>query len=120
MRTFICQSTDEVLLQNFKVVSDRIHDMWFSIDALTFKPEAAYMRLPLSDRNGGPIQLVLECSGIQDVFVDDTEIVGSYDINYLSLNQDLFELTVICNIPIKISIRLRDIWELSLSNATDE
>ena len=76
MTTHGCRSTDGERLRTFDVISDRIHDMWFSIDELTFNPEAAYMRLPLSDHNGGPVQLVLECRGIEGVFVEDTEKVG--------------------------------------------
>jgi hypothetical protein len=115
VKTHVCRSKDASLLESFRAISDRIHDLWFWIDALEVDLEGAALQLPLTLDNSGPVELVLRCEGVDHVVVKDTEHIGQYDINYLSLAREQRELSFVCNIPIGITVRLRSTWELSLA-----
>lgn len=118
MKTHVCRSTEPSCREAFRVLSDRIHDMWFWIDDLAIDREAASMTLPLSADADSPIEIVLTCQGVEHVTIEDTAQIGQYDINYLSQSRDSRALKVICNMPIGISVRLGETWELSLAESS--
>ena len=114
MISLICRSSESIDV--FTALSDQIHDMWFSIDALVVNADTTSFQLRLSEKTSASTKTILICEGVDHVDVDDHESVGDYDINYLLLSKDRRKLQVVCNIPIKITVWLGPHWELSLMN----
>jgi hypothetical protein len=84
------------------------------LDLIDANQDSATLTIPLRAENSGPFHLSLVCRGFQAIEIFDTEHIGIYDIQTVTLNSQLDELTLIGNIPIRLVIELCQQWELFL------
>lgn len=110
-------SADSRNVSNLAASLDRItgaiHDMWFDVDSIEADSSAGRFTLGLSHEKFGPVVSILECNGF-DAITDISSVhVGWYDVNGLTIG-DENNMTIRGNIPIAITLRLRNPWILSL------
>jgi hypothetical protein len=101
-----CNSLDKI-----PELNSEIHDMWFSVDMVDFDGTEKEFRLFF-----GPdqkeynrcliIRRVLEC------LIKDTERIGIYDINYLSVNSVKGVVSIVGCIPISITLKVAPDFEI--------
>ena len=86
----------------------RLHDCWFSVDAIGWDTALGQVRMPFArDSKGclaGDVDSLLIIDGVKQLIVEDTERIGCYDLNRFDLAGNVLRL--IAGIPTKVLIEV--------------
>lgn len=114
--------------EDIRAANDIIHDCYFDVDDVAFDSQAAILsfkfRRPIPSKGlalrdfvsssrtkpARPYMLIIR--NVQSYSIQDTEKVGAYDFDVLEFDPSTHRISVRTNIPIAITIVVRDldIW----------
>ena len=87
--------------------------MWFSVDRIVFDQAKNEFRLYIGPKKDLYNQC-LKISGVINYQIKDTEKVGIYDINYLSVNAKKGVISIVGCITIKMTLKVIPEFEITL------
>ena len=82
-------------------IIDRLHDRWFDLDDIRFDKPSATVTIPFSQDR---VQLVIHDAN--DLRVDDSENIGTYDFNTITYEPEYRRLSVLTGVPLKLEIEV--------------
>jgi hypothetical protein len=120
---------------DIRAANDIIHDSFFDVDDITFNSQTSVLsfkfrrpipskRLALTDfvyssRTKPAHEYMLIIRNVESYSIRDTEKVGTYDFDVLEFDPSTRRISIRTNIPIGISIVVRDldIWVEELASS---
>lgn len=98
--------------QDLSELNDALHDRWLDLDGL--RHEGYVVRIPLSATpsrrpRDSSFDRELRIEPVEEVVLTDTECIGSYDLNFIEVQEAGCRLRFHFNIPVELEIRLRQL-----------
>ena len=94
-------------LQLLPLLLDEIHDRYFDLEKVEYDKSRSQWKVVFGDSKRGPYERALVITGVEDYYLRDTERIRFYSINELQVNLQTCTLTLACNVPIIIQLRVR-------------
>jgi len=102
-------------INNLPKLNSEIHDMWFSVDQIVFN-ESKHEFVLFFGATQELFDQYLKVKGVSTFNIKDTEKIGTYDINYLSVDLQTSTISISGCIPITITLKVSEDFVISTSS----
>lgn len=99
-------------LEELPRLLERIHDRYFRIESISYDDQVQRWSLDFGDKRRGPYTETLCVLGVRAYEIEDTERIGTYDINTVQIDLESHTVRIVCNVPLKLDLIVSSDFEI--------